>query len=51
MHIKNSSIGDMHVNPIEKLTVEIHNKGNIYYSGSPEIIVDSISGSGKLIPE
>ncbi len=51
MVVKNSSIGDMHVNPIEKLTVEIHNKGNIYYSGSPEIIVDSISGTGKLIPE
>jgi len=40
----------MHVNASEILEVEIHNKGNIYYSGSPEIIIDSISGSGKLLP-
>ena len=51
MHINNSSIGDMHVNANELLEVEIHNKGNIYYSGSPEIVIDSISGSGKLFPE
>lgn len=51
MSINNSSIGDMHVNVIELLTVEIHNKGNIFYSGSPEIVIDSITGSGKLLPE
>jgi len=51
MHINNSSIGDMHVNADEVLNVEIHNKGNIYYSGAPVIVIDSISGSGKLLPE
>ncbi len=51
MHINNSSIGDMHVNAEDVLEVEIHNKGNIYYSGSPEIIIDSLTGSGKLLPQ
>jgi hypothetical protein len=51
MHINNSSIGDMHVNANQLLEVEIHNKGNIYYSGSPEIVIDSITGSGRLFSE
>jgi hypothetical protein len=51
MHVNNSSIGDMHVNAAEVLKVQIHNTGNIYYSGSPQIIIDSVSGSGNLIRE
>ncbi len=51
MHINNSSIGDMHVNADEILKVEIHNRGNIYYSGSPAIVIDTISGTGKLLPD
>ncbi len=51
LSINNSSIGDMHVNPLEKLNVQIHNRGNIYYKGSPEIVIDSVSGSGRLIWE
>jgi hypothetical protein len=51
MHVNNSSIGDMHVKANEVLNVEIHNKGNIYYSGSPVIVIDSVTGSGKLLPE
>lgn len=47
--LNNSSISDMYVNPIEKLEVEIHHRGNVYYTGSPEIIIDSITGSGQLI--
>jgi hypothetical protein len=49
LHINNSSIGDMHVRASEKLTVQIHNRGNIYYYGSPGVVIDSISGSGKLV--
>jgi len=26
------------------------NSGNIYYSGNPEIVIDSINGQGKLLP-
>jgi hypothetical protein len=49
LKLNNSSIGDMWVNPVERFDVEIHNRGNIYYTGAPEITIDSISGSGQLI--
>lgn len=49
LKLNNSSIGDMYANARERLEVEIHHRGNIYYTGSPEIVVDSISGSGQLI--
>jgi hypothetical protein len=39
----------MHANASEKLEVQIHHRGNIYYTGNPEIVIDSISGSGQLI--
>lgn len=48
MYINNSSTGDMHVNATEFLAVQIHNKGNVYYTGSPEIVIDSVSGTGIL---
>jgi len=48
--INNSSISDMYVNAVERLKVRIHSSGNIYYSGSPYIEIDSITGSGQLIP-
>lgn len=47
--VNNSSIGDMYVNASEILEVQIHHRGNIYYTGNPQIIIDSISGSGELI--
>jgi hypothetical protein len=47
--VNNSSIGDMYVNASEILEVQIHHRGNIYYTGDPEIRIDSISGSGQLI--
>ena len=49
-YVNNSSLSDMYVNATERLTVKILHDGNIYYSGSPEIIIDSISGNGKLLP-
>lgn len=49
LKLNNSSICDMYVNPLEKLDVQIHHEGNIYYTGFPEITIDGISGSGQLI--
>ncbi len=48
--LNNSSIGDMQANALDLLRVQIHNRGNILYTGTPEIEIDSISGSGRLIP-
>ncbi len=48
--VRNSSLSDMYVNATERLRVEILHHGNIYYSGTPEIIVDSIAGTGQLLP-
>jgi hypothetical protein len=42
--------GDCHVNISQTMNVEIHDSGNIYYSGSPQIS-STITGSGKLIHE
>jgi hypothetical protein len=50
MNLNNSSLSDIYVNASELLTIQIHNKGNIYYSGSPQIVIDSVSGSGRLLP-
>jgi hypothetical protein len=50
VYINNSSLSDFYITASEILTVEIHNKGNIYYRGSPAIVIDSVSGSGQLLP-
>ena len=50
LFIKNFSVADFDVFAGSKLTAEIHNKGNIYYSGTPSVIIDTVNtGSGKLI--
>ena len=46
----NYSVIDMKVNVVEELKVEIYNSGNIYYKGNPEIIIDTMSSSGKVLP-
>ncbi len=48
-HVRNSSTGDMKVNVISELSVEILYNGNIYYSGNPVITSTNITGTGKLI--
>jgi hypothetical protein len=48
--VNNSSLSDFYVSATELLKIQIHNRGNIYYSGNPEIIIDSISGNGMLLP-
>lgn len=49
-YVLNSSLSDMYVNATERLTVQILHDGNVYYSGAPEIVVDSVSGNGRLLP-
>jgi hypothetical protein len=49
MSVLNSSIADFTVNVEEKLSVEIQNSGNVIYSGSPIVQIDSLSGSGRVI--
>ena len=49
-YVNNSSLSDMYINATERLTVKILHDGNIYYSGSPEIVIDSLSGNGRLLP-
>jgi len=50
MYVNNSSLSDMYINATERLRVKILHNGNIYYSGTPEITIDSISGNGRLLP-
>ncbi len=40
--------GDCYVNVSQLLEVEIHEAGNVYYTGSPQI-TSSITGAGRLI--
>ncbi|MBN1598649.1 MAG: DUF2807 domain-containing protein [Bacteroidales bacterium] len=50
MIIRHYSIGDFFVNVEEKLSVEIHNSGDLIYYGSPEVVIDSVTGTGSVIP-
>lgn len=47
--IRNYSISDYKVWVTDELKVQIHNRGNVYLKGSPDIVFDSINSSGKLI--
>jgi hypothetical protein len=47
--VLNYSTIDMSVNVVDLLHVGIYNSGNIRYRGQPEIIIDSISSSGRAI--
>ncbi len=48
--VLNFSIIDMKVNVRNRLAVEIYNSGNIYYKGTPELIVDAQSSTGRALP-
>ncbi len=49
--VVNSSTGDCHVRTSQRLHVEIHRSGNIYYYGEPGIInIIDITSTGQLIP-
>ena len=40
--------GDCYVNVSQNMSVEIHDSGNIYYTGNPQIS-SIVTGSGRLI--
>ncbi len=40
--------GDIYVQASQSLAVSIHDSGNVYYSGNPQV-TSSVTGSGKLI--
>ena len=51
--VKNATViqrgtGDSYVNVSQHLDVEIHDSGNVYYSGNPQIS-STITGAGRLI--
>lgn len=46
----NKSITDYKVWVDKRLDVTLLNTGNIYYKGNPEINIDSVRSTGKLIP-
>jgi hypothetical protein len=48
--IRNYSISDYKVWVTDELKVQIHNRGNVYLKGNPDLVFDSINSSGKLIP-
>jgi hypothetical protein len=48
--IRNYSISDYKVWVTDELKVQIHNRGNVYLRGNPDIVFDSINSTGKLIP-
>lgn len=47
--IKNYSVADYKVWVEEKINVELHNVGNIFIKGNPEVIIDSVSSTGKVL--
>jgi hypothetical protein len=47
--MNNSGTNDMYVSVRDELYATIEETGNIYYSGSPVLVVPVIKGSGKLI--
>ncbi len=49
-HINQMSSNDAYVYARERLVVEIHLQGNVYYSGNPEVHVKGRYGDGDVIP-
>lgn len=49
VHVNNSGSGDVLVNATNNLYVELLSSGNINYYGSPNLVVLSNTGSGKII--
>jgi hypothetical protein len=48
-YITNKSTGDCRINVKQELGAEIKYSGNIYYTGNPLSVIQTISGDGKLI--
>jgi hypothetical protein len=48
MTIENHSAVDYYVRAEETLHVQIYNRGNVYYYDAPEVVIDTIDGTGKV---
>jgi hypothetical protein len=48
MIIENHSAVDFYVQADETLHVQIFNRGNVYYYGTPEVVLDTVDGSGEV---
>ena len=49
--IENYSITDNKVWVTDRLTAKIFNRGNILYKGNPQIIIDTLASTGRVIKE
>jgi len=47
-HVNHSGIGDVIVNTVDELSVELRSRGNVIYYGSPTVSVSPHIGSGKV---
>ncbi len=47
--VRNESIGEVHVNASENLTVYINGPGNIFYFGDPVVTIAEKNGDGRVI--
>ncbi len=47
--VKHNSTGDFHVTATENLNVSLYNSGNVYYTGDPEVFINELSSSGRLV--
>jgi hypothetical protein len=45
----NSGTNNCYIHPRKLLSVSIKGKGDVYYTGEPDTIISSITGSGQLI--
>ena len=50
MKVGNYSPVDYRVWATEELKVEIYNTGNIYYKGTPKVIIDTLNSTGYVFP-
>lgn len=48
-YISTSSTGDTYINSYKELGVNIRGRGNVYYTGNPQIVYEKYSDKGKLL--
>jgi hypothetical protein len=48
-YISTSSTGDTYINPFKELGVNIRGRGNVFYTGNPQIVRENYTDKGRLI--
>jgi len=51
VHINHSGIGDVFVNVVDELSVELRSRGSVYYIGNPTVEVSPRIGEGNVLPK